>query len=136
MDAIAFVELHRLRARNMMIRMSEWWDYVVRVSGTTVQKEMAERSGISETAFTRWKKRRHTPEASHVITFARAHGRPPIEALVAAGYITEKDAKDQIEIQRGADTLTDDELLAELQRRMGGGSFPHRDAYDPKGPPL
>lgn len=119
-----------------MLGMSEWWDYVVRVSGTTVQKEMAERSGISETAFTRWKKRRHTPEASHVITFARAHGRPPVEALIAAGYITEKDAKDQIEIQRGADTLTDAELLAEVQRRMGPGSFPHRDSYDPKAPPL
>ncbi|EIU49140.1 bacteriophage protein [Mycobacteroides abscessus 6G-0728-R] len=31
---------------------------------------------------------------------------------------------------------SDMELLAEVQRRMGGGSFPHRDAYDPKGPPL
>ncbi|MBL3752321.1 helix-turn-helix domain-containing protein [Mycobacteroides abscessus] len=117
--------------------MSDWWDYVVRVSGTTVQKEMAARSGISETAFTRWKKKRHTPEASHVITFARAHGRPPIEALVAAGYITEKDAADRIEIQRGADTLTDAELIAEVQRRMGPGSLPHKDSYDPReSPPL
>lgn len=31
---------------------------------------------------------------------------------------------------------SDMELLAEVQRRMGGGSFPHRDAYDPKESPL
>ncbi|BAP96585.1 hypothetical protein MMASJCM_1809 [Mycobacteroides abscessus subsp. massiliense CCUG 48898 = JCM 15300] len=57
--------------------------------------------------------------------------------MVAAGYITEKDAADRIEIQRGADTLTDAELIAEVQRRMGPGSLPHKDSYDPReSPPL
>lgn len=101
-------------------RMSTWWEYVVRVSGTDVQKDMAAGSGISESAFSRWKKGTNVVDAGNVVAFARAHHRAPVEALVAAGYLTETEAAEAIEIERGLKARTDDELLAEIRLRMKG----------------
>lgn len=102
------------------VRMSSWWDYVVRVAGTDVQKQMALDTGISESAFSRWKKGTHAADAGNVVAFARAHNRPPVEALVAAGYLSESEAAAVIEVQRDLEERTDDELLAEVRRRMRG----------------
>ncbi|MCE5290823.1 MAG: helix-turn-helix transcriptional regulator [Nocardiaceae bacterium] len=100
--------------------MSNWWEYVIRTAKTDVQKQMASDTGISETAFSRWKKGQNKPEAPHVITFARAYARPPVEALVAAGILAEADANDVIEVHRGLDDLTDEELVSAIQDRMRG----------------
>lgn len=114
--------------------MATWWDYVVRVAGTDVQKDMPRDSGISESAFSRWKKGQHTPDSAHVVAFARAYGRPPIEALMAAGVLAEGDAGDVVEVHRGADRLTDDELLAEIRRRMEEGRDVVEAAPQPNAP--
>ena len=86
--------------------MSTWWQYVVRIAGTDMQKQMSTDTGISQTAFSRWKTGQNKPEAPHVITFARAYRRPPVEALIAAGYLTEFEAAESVEIQRGLNTRT------------------------------
>ncbi|TXH19370.1 MAG: XRE family transcriptional regulator [Mycobacterium sp.] len=100
--------------------MSIWWEYVVRIAKTEVQKKMAADTGISETAFSRWKNGTNKPEAPHVITFARAYGRPAVEALVAAGILSADDAGQAIEIHRGVDDFTDSELLEAIGLRMKG----------------
>ena len=95
-----------------------WWDYVIRTAGTDVQKQMAADTGISETAFSRWKKGQNKPEAPHVIVFARAYGRPPVEALIAAGILRQADASGAVEIHHGPDQLTDDELVRQIEKRL------------------
>lgn len=102
--------------------MSSWWNYVTRTAKTDVQKTMAAKTGISETAFSRWKRGANRPEAPHVITFARAYGRPPVEALVAANILGVDDVAAVIEVHSEISTITDDDLLAEVGRRMKGQS--------------
>lgn len=102
------------------VHMSIWWEYVVRIAKTEVQKKMAADTGISETAFSRWKNGTNKPEAPHVITFARAYGRPAVEALVAADILSADDAGQAIEIHRGVDDFTDSELLEAIGLRMKG----------------
>jgi transcriptional regulator with XRE-family HTH domain len=99
---------------------NEWWNYVTRIAGTDEQKKIADVSGIGTTVISRWSKGHNEPSAQSVVVFSRAYGRPPVEALVAAGYLTGTEAAEAIEIHRGPDALTDDELLAEVQRRMKG----------------
>lgn len=101
-----------------MLCMSDWWEYVIRTSGTNVQKTMAEDTGISETAFSRWKKEQNKAEAPHVIAFARAYQRPPVEALVAAGILSEEDAASVIEVHRGLTDVTNEELLDAVRNRL------------------
>jgi transcriptional regulator with XRE-family HTH domain len=116
--------------------MSGWWDYVVRVSGTSVQKSIATKSGIGETAFSRWKQGKNLPpEALTVINFARSYGRPPVEALVAAGYLTSEEAADVIELEPSVDDLPLDVLLDAIRRRAGNPDR-HRLAPDPNADPL
>ncbi len=100
--------------------MSQWWNYVVRIAGTDEQKRIADDSKIGTTVISRWFKGHNEPSAKLVVSFARAHNRPPVEALIAAGYLDESDASDTVEVHRGLDGLSDDELLAEVRRRMRG----------------
>ena len=50
-----------------------------------------------------------------MIAFARAFGQPPLEALIAAGYLSAAEA--QVSARTPLDGYTYSELIAELQRR-------------------
>jgi len=63
-----------------------WWEYVARITGCAYQNRIAQRTGIEQSSVWRWKSSRNKPKAGDVITFARAYHRPPVEALIAAGY--------------------------------------------------
>lgn len=95
--------------------MSTWAEYVERVTGGATQTAIAEKVGMSQSAIGRW--RTVTPKPEAVTAFARAYDRPVLEALVAAGYVSGDDAT-LTEIHTTARDLSDDELIAELQRRM------------------
>ena len=69
-----------------------WWDYVEQVAGGDTLSEMARRTGISSTTIPRWRRTSRRVDAGDVIAFARAYGRPPLEALVVAGYLTPEEA--------------------------------------------
>jgi hypothetical protein len=59
------------------------------------------------------------PKPGNIISFARGIGRPPVEALVAADYLTKDEAAAVIEV--AAEPLSewsDDELLAEIAFRL------------------
>lgn len=99
--------------------MSEtWWEYVKRISANAANKDIAAATGMDASAITRWKKG-EKPRAENVVAFARGYRRPAVEALLAAGYITQEDLEPQaVEIRGSAAELTDTDLLAEMQRRL------------------
>jgi len=52
------------------------------------------------------------------VSFARGLGQPPIEALIAAGYLEPQEAAGAIEVMRSREDLSDSELLIELGNRL------------------
>lgn len=68
----------------------------------------------------RWKTGKVKPSAESVVKIARTWGKPPVEALVAAGYLSSAEAAEVIEVHTGLTALTDAELIAEVQQRMEG----------------
>ena len=98
--------------------MNRWWGYVVRVAGTDEQKAIARQSGIGTTVISRWFQEKNQPSAPLAVQFARAYNRPAVEALVEAGYLSESDASEVIEVHRGIEALGDDVLLSEVRKRM------------------
>jgi len=65
-----------------------WWRYVVAVTGAATQKDIASATGIDQSSISRWQRGANTPRAEAVVAFARAYDRSPVEALVAAGYLS------------------------------------------------
>lgn len=106
-----------MRERITVLGMS-WWQYVVRVAATSEQKQIAEKSGIGTTVISRWHQSKNEPSAKNVITFARAYGRPPIEALIAAGFLRPEEAGGQVELYTSLKRVDADALLREIGRRL------------------
>lgn len=104
--------------RNTVVSMrNRWWEYVQRTADTTRQRDISERTGIDATNVTRWKSGQ-IPKAETVAHFARTYGRPVLEAFVAAGFLTEAEAKVRPAAAPSLSALSDDELLAETKRRL------------------
>lgn len=100
---------------------NDWWGYITRHAGERLtQKQVAEVSGVDQSTISRWK-REGASRPENIIKFARAFRRPPVEALIAAGYLTEDEAADVVTIRPVVADLTDDALLDEVRRRMSGG---------------
>lgn len=95
--------------------MSTWWEYVTQVGGGASQAVIARRTNLSPATVSRWQG--SEPHPRNVAAFALAYGRPVLEAFVAAGFLTDEQAKAQV-IRADARALTDDELLGEVRARM------------------
>lgn len=95
-----------------------WWEYVQRVSRGATQVQIAQRTGIEQTSVSRWKRGTGGVRPDSVAAFARAYGRPVIEAYVAAGYLDEQDAAGHITLAADPAALRDEQLIAELERRL------------------
>ncbi|MBU3749663.1 MAG: helix-turn-helix transcriptional regulator [Mycobacterium sp.] len=95
-----------------------WGEYVKRVTPGKTQSEIAALAGIDQTGVSRWLNGLSTPRVDSVIRFARNLNRPPLEALVAAGYITREEAGIPPGLQISVRELPTDELLAEIRRRV------------------
>jgi transcriptional regulator with XRE-family HTH domain len=73
--------------------MESWPAYVRRIAGGLTQEKIAEKTGLAQTNVGRWLRGAPgAPKAESVIAFAKGFGQPPIEALVAAGYLDAADA--------------------------------------------
>lgn len=110
------------------VRPVTWWQYVHNVTGGSSQVEVYKRTGISQATISRWQ--RSMPQPDSAAQFARAYGRPVLEAFVAAGYLSEEEASATVTVP-DIGALSDDELLAEIKRRMAkeaGGEHEQRSA--------
>lgn len=97
-----------------------WWTYLKKVAGTEDGQTIAEAAGVTPPQVSRWKTGKNRPDADKLATFARRYKRPPVEALVAAGYLSSAEATEAIEVHLGLAAITNEELLAEIRRRMEG----------------
>ncbi|AVI03672.1 immunity repressor [Gordonia phage Confidence] len=95
-----------------------WWSYFKRIAGTETGRVIAEAAQVSEPQVSRWKTGKNRPDAEALITFARHFGRPPVEAIVAAGYLNADEVGAVVDITRPVGDLANNELLAEVHRRM------------------
>lgn len=93
-----------------------WWNYVQHVARGDNNQTIAAKVGITGPSVGRW--RVGGVDAGTATRFAKVYGRPPIEALIAAGYITEREAGAQPVTLPSLDEFTDQELISEVQRRM------------------
>src|ERR1700712_1783321 len=110
-----------------------WWRYVVLLTGDAAQKDIAAATGIDQSSISRWQRGTNKPRAEAVVALARAYGRSPVEALVAAGYLS-SDELGVVELTtltgdlRGASI---DLLLSELRRRVLAGSPEDSQGWPP-----
>jgi transcriptional regulator with XRE-family HTH domain len=96
-----------------------WWRYVVTVTGNAAQKDIASATGIDQSSISRWQ-RGTTPRAEAVVALARAYRRSPVEALVAAGYLSSNEVG-VVELTTLTGDLSGasiDSLLNEIRRRL------------------
>jgi transcriptional regulator with XRE-family HTH domain len=97
-----------------------WWSYVMTVTGNAAQKDIAAATGIDQSSISRWQRGTNTPSAEAVVSFARVYGRSPVEALVAADYLSSSELG-VVELTTLTGDLTRvsiDSLLSELRRRV------------------
>jgi len=93
-----------------------WGEYVRRIAGKMTIAQISNSSGVAQTNVGRWLRgERGQPKPESVIAFARAFNRPAVEALVAAGYISDDEA--QIPARTPLSQYSYRELIEELQRR-------------------
>lgn len=95
-----------------------WWDYVQQVAKGAKQAEIAERAGVNQVTVSRWKKGAESARPENVAAFARAYGRPVLEAFVAAGFLTAEEADVRPEARLHAADLDDTALIDEIARRL------------------
>jgi transcriptional regulator with XRE-family HTH domain len=102
--------------------MEDWSDYVRRIVGELNQLEIAAKTGLAQTNIGRWLRGAPgQPKADSVVIFARAFDQPPVEALMAAGYLTPAEAGVKARLPKARTPLreyTMHELLDELSRRF------------------
>lgn len=99
------------------MRVVETWpEYVRRVTRGMTQAQIADKmGGIAASNVGRWLRGDPgTPRADSVVALAKAFGQPPLEALIAAGYLTDADVSTK---RTPLSAYTMAELIDELRRR-------------------
>lgn len=94
--------------------VSEWTDWVARVTGGETSRQVGERIGRSHTTALRWMHDGAGPEA--VIALAVAYEADVIEALVVSGWLAAKDVP-HLNLGSALRELPPTNLTAELHRR-------------------
>lgn len=92
-----------------------WWEYVQRIAETHSPSEISRRTGIGQSSIGRWDSSSPKPES--VAAFARAYGRPVLEAFVRAGFLTEEEAQ-MTEVPSDLSKVELEDLLTEALRRV------------------
>jgi transcriptional regulator with XRE-family HTH domain len=102
------------------VTQAAWWRYVVTVTGHAAQKDIAAATGIDQSSISRWQRGANTPRAEAVVAFARVYGRSPVEALVAAGYLSSNElgVVEMTTLTGDLSGASIDSLLSEIRRRV------------------
>lgn len=110
----------RVREDAVPVAQATWWRYVLAVTGHAAQKKIAAATGIDQSSISRWQRGTNTPRAEAVVALARAYGRSPVEALVAAGYLspTELGVVELTTLTGDLSGASIDSLLSEVRRRV------------------
>lgn len=100
----------------------EWHEYVQRVIGEDRQVEVARKTGLDQATISRWlnpatSMSRRTSQS--VAAFARGYGRSVLEAFVVAGFLSKSEAGMTGEVLPDLHTVPSQELMRELERRLG-----------------
>jgi len=95
-----------------------WWSYVQRIARDAQQAEIAEAAGVTAPTVSRWSTGKQGIDPKAAAQFARTYRRPVLEAFVAAGFLTEKEAKARPAVTPTLDSWSDDDLIAEIRRRL------------------
>lgn len=95
-----------------------WWQYVERIAPGAPQAEIAKAAGVTPPTVSRWSTGKQGIDPAAAASFARAHHRPVLEAFVAAEFLTDKEAKARPTVAPTLDSLSDDDLIAEIRRRL------------------
>ena len=98
-----------------------WGDYVRRVTADRTQKDVSAVTGMDQTMISRWSLNRNVPRAENAVAFARALGESPVEALIAAGYLTAAEAAVRTRVRTSLREFSFDEIVTELRRRTVEG---------------
>lgn len=106
-----------------------WWSWVVEISGTDSPKAMQAQTGIDSPNFSKWKAGQ-VPRAETVAKFARGYGVPVLEAFVAAGFLSEEEARVRPAARQSLSSLDEVDLIKEVLRRAEerGDADVYRDA--------
>lgn len=94
-----------------------WAAYVQRVTRGVERKDIAAAAGVDVSGISRWLAGSNRPDADRAVRFARAFHRPPLEALVAAGYLEPEEVNAEV-VSVDVSAMTNEELVAELSRRL------------------
>lgn len=68
-----------------------WWEFVVETAGTDNQTQIGKKLGITQPSVSQWKT--SAPKGDTVRRFAAVYNVPVVRALIAAGYLTEDEAR-------------------------------------------
>lgn len=112
-----------------------WAEYVKRHAGDDINRVVADKSGVTEPTVSRWKNGGQGINAAAAAAFARAYGRPVLEAFIAAGFLTADEAKVRPAAAPDYSQLSNDELLELVRSRMQEGGGAHADRAAPNTPP-
>lgn len=97
-----------------------WWTYVQRHAAGARNAHIAAAIGITPSSVGRWSSGSN-PDPAQAAAFARAYGRPVLEAFVAAGFLTPREAGERPAAAPSLATLSDIDLINEVWSRMTGG---------------
>ena len=100
-------------------RSSETWpEYLRRIAAGQTQSQIAARIGIGRLSVCNWLHGKTRPKAETVIMVARVFSRSPIEALLAAAYLSADEVRLPIEVRVSPRDLSAEDLAAEVRRRL------------------
>lgn len=95
-----------------------WWRWLTDQLGTTVQVDIARLTQVEQSATSRWKSGHNRPRPEVVIAVCRTIGRPPVEGLIAAGYLQAGESAQVVQLMPDLDAIPDAELIGQLARRL------------------
>lgn len=99
-----------------MTRFSEWFDTLARDRGFETDASVARTLGIQQSVIKRWREG-SAPSVDNLRKVSHRLSVPMQQAMIAAGYLTEDEAA-VVTIPADPSTLTNDQLMAELARRV------------------
>lgn len=98
-------------------KLARWIQDQLDRTGWTVT-ELVRRSNVDRSGLQRWKAGALRPSVENARALADACNRPILELLVAADYLTPDEARQRTDVQVAPESLTHEQLAAEVLRRM------------------